>query len=180
MTDKPKLRAPAIDQECSAPLQKRALKLANSVDEINKDWQQLLADKQQFSEQDPATFDPSEGRNIVERELRILQRDLSIREEVLQVAFAIQKEAGILAASQRKSIEGETTRIEEQLRGIGYEEIPPQAVSYHPALIARKRRLDQILTGGNQNELVTFTESEAKPHLRKLLESIKKRLLAGV
>jgi hypothetical protein len=180
MTDKPKLRAPAIDEQCSAPLRKRALKLANSVDEINKDWQQLLADKQQFSEQDPATFDPSEGRNIVERELKILQRDLSIREEILEVAFAIQKESRILADAERKAIEAETTKVEEQLRSIGYAEIPPGAISYHPAVIARNRRHEEITTGGNQNALITFTEVEAKPQLRKSLEAIKKRLLAGL
>jgi hypothetical protein len=169
------MRLPEIDRDCSAELQNRMGKLSKEAAAIAKEWKKLVADQKRFFDQDPAHFDPQSGRQLAENELRLLQRDLAIRDEVIAVDAAIRVEAANLARDAAKALTTAKAEVEKRLLSIGFAEPPPLSVPHHPAVIQAQKRLAELHRRANEKELLVFTR-EAQGLLRKALEAIKQRL----
>jgi hypothetical protein len=172
---KPALRLPEIDGECSAELRKRHAALTKEAATIGKDWQKLVGDSKRFTDQDPADFDPTEGRRIAEGELKILQRDLAIREEVLAVDAAIRAECADFARAASKRLAEAKAEVERGLRNIGFTEPPPLSISHHPEVIGAENRLTELRQRANEKDLLVSTR-DAQKQLGKALSAIKSRL----
>ncbi len=178
MDQRPTLEVPLpLNADYSRSTRKQASDLSREVEEVNGLWTALAARKAEFRSSDPATFDPDAGRGIVLEELKILQRDLAIRKELYALELAVQEETRALGGVAREKLKDQRSAVEEQLRGLGYEEIPPFAVEKHPDVISRSRTLHDLHRRANDKDVLNSLTVSIRD-VEAALETVKNRILA--